>query len=114
MGETTGIAWCEHTFNPWIGCTPISAACDLCCAEVLANRWGLAEWGAGKPRVRTGAANWHKPIVWNKKAAADGVRRRVFCASLADVFDAEVDDQWRIEVMDLIRATPALDWLLLT
>jgi protein gp37 len=41
-------------------------------------------------------------------------RRRVFCASLADVFDNEVDPAWRVDLFKLIRATPNLDWVLLT
>lgn len=41
-------------------------------------------------------------------------RRRVFCASLADVFDNEVPRQWRIDLFRLILDTPNLDWLLLT
>jgi protein gp37 len=114
MGEQTGIEWTDHTFNPWIGCTKVSAACDNCYAESFAKRYGWARWGHGEERKRTSPANWHKPMQWNRAAAAAGVRRRVFCASLADVFDAEVPDQWRIELMDLIRATPHLDWLLLT
>lgn len=41
-------------------------------------------------------------------------RARVFCASLADVFDNAVDPQWRFDLMRLIEQTPNLDWLLLT
>jgi protein gp37 len=41
-------------------------------------------------------------------------RRRVFCASLADVFDNEVDPLWRTDLWNLIEITPRLDWLLLT
>ncbi len=41
-------------------------------------------------------------------------RRRVFCASLADVFDNQWDPQWRADLFDLIGQTPNLDWLLLT
>ncbi len=41
-------------------------------------------------------------------------RRRVFCASLADVFDNAVPAQWRIELFKLIEQTPNLDWLLLS
>ncbi len=41
-------------------------------------------------------------------------RRRVFCASLADVFDNEVPQEWRADLFDLIDATKNLDWLLLT
>lgn len=43
-----------------------------------------------------------------------GRRRRVFCASLADVFDNEASPSWRADLFDLIEKTPHLDWLLLT
>ncbi len=114
MGDTTKIEWCDHTFNPWIGCTPVSGACDHCYAEALAKRWKLADWGAGKPRVRTSPANWRKPYQWDRAALKASVRRRVFSASMADVFDAEVADAWRVELLHLIIETPNLDWLLLT
>ena len=115
MGEVTEISWTDHTFNPWIGCTKVSAACDNCYAEALMDtRWGKVKWGAGQHRVRTNAANWRQPVKWNKKAGEAGVRRRVFCASLADVFDAEVSNDWRDDLFDLIDVTQNLDWLLLT
>ncbi|KUZ78256.1 phage Gp37/Gp68 family protein [Burkholderia ubonensis] len=41
-------------------------------------------------------------------------RRRVFCASLADVFDNAAPPTWRAELFELIMRTPNLDWLLLT
>lgn len=114
MGETTKIGWTDHTFNGWIGCTEVSAECDNCYARTLAKQYGWAEWGAGKPRHRTSVDNWKKPLTWNRKAAAAGVRRRVFSNSLSDVFDAEVANEWRRDLMDLIQVTPALDWLVLT
>ena len=119
MGENTKIAWCDHTFNPWIGCTKVSSGCDNCYAErEFDNRHHRAVWGVGHPRVRTSAANWNLPLRWNRKArAAIAVglpRPRVFCASLGDVFDNEVPDVWREELFELIRITPNLDWLLLT
>lgn len=114
MGEKTAISWTDHTFNPWIGCTKVSPACDHCYAEALAKRYGWAKWGAGEPRKQTSDANWRKPLAWDRAAERDGVRRKVFCASLADVFDAEVKDEWRLGLMVLIRATPNLTWLLLT
>jgi protein gp37 len=115
MGADTKIEWCDHTFNPWIGCTRLSPACDFCYAETLAHRYGWAEWGAGKPRHRTSESTWRQPLAWNRAAQAAGVRRRVFCASLADVFDAEVDAGWRMDLFsNLINVTPWLDWLLLT
>ncbi|MEY2428871.1 MAG: hypothetical protein QOJ40_1756, partial [Verrucomicrobiota bacterium] len=51
---------------------------------------------------------------WNQQALAAGRRIRVFCASLSDVFDSEIDPKWREELWDLIRRTPALMWLILT
>ncbi|AMV00292.1 phage Gp37/Gp68 family protein [Xanthomonas citri] len=144
MAAASKIEWTDSTFNPWIGCTRVSPACDHCYAAVStpARALGVA-WGAGQPRRRTSAANWKLPLRWNARASEFGqcdvcgwrgerkprwavcpacknglmkpARRRVFCASLADVFDNEVDDpQWRIGLLELIAATPDLDWLLLT
>ena len=117
MAEKTGIAWTDSTFNPWIGCTKVSPACDHCYAEAMdrRHRWGGAEhWGPGVPRQRTGKANWRQPEVWNLKAGQLGKRWLVFCASLADVFDNDVPEQWRSDLFHLIIATPNLTWLLLT
>lgn len=111
MGENSGIAWCDHTFNPWIGCASVSPACDRCYARALVNgRMG----GDFDQRSRTALANWRKVIGWNRKAAAQGVRYRVFCASLADWADNQVPIEWLADLLGLIRETPHLDWLLLT
>lgn len=115
MAENSKIEWTDHTFNPWIGCTKVSPACDNCYAEAMMDtRYGRVHWGAGEPRQRTSRANWRKPVQWNNQARADGSRPFVFCASLADVFDNEVDPQWRADLFGLIRATNNLTWLLLT
>lgn len=112
MAETTEIAWCDATFNPWVGCSKVSPACDNCYAEVWAKRSGMAVWGGD--RVRTSAAYWKQPLKWDRLAVGNGRRTRVFCASLADVFDNQVPPEWRDDLWALIRATPHLDWLLLT
>ena len=119
MAENTKIEWTDHTFNPWIGCTKVSPGCDHCYAENLMDtRMGVASWRPGAERVRTKEANWKMPLRWNAQAdafmAQHGRRQRVFCASLADVFDNAVDPQWRADLFALIAATPNLDWLLLT
>jgi protein gp37 len=113
MGENTKIEWCDHSWNPWVGCTKISPACDHCYAESWAKRTGHPELWQGNRR-RTSAANWKQPIKWNREATERGIRFRVFCASLADVFDNACDDQWRADLFGLIRLTPNLDWQLLT
>lgn len=76
------------------------------------HRYGRVKWGPHGERIRTSPANWRKPRQWAK--AANGHRPRIFCASLADVFDNQVPNQWRAELFDMIRDTTELDWLLLT
>jgi protein gp37 len=120
MGEDSKIQWCHHTFNPWHGCVKVSEACKFCYAEVatpvrVKRAHGLELWGADAARDLTSAANWRDPHKWNRDAKAAGVRARVFCASLADVFEDRRDlDGHRERLWDLIEATPHLDWLLLT
>ena len=117
MAENSGIEWTHHTFNPWIGCTKISAACDNCYAAAWDARGlqGLpTRWGPHADRTRT--KTWGQPIRWQKKAKAEGVRYRVFVASLADVFDnhKSILPAWRRELWALIRQCPDLDFLMLT
>ena len=121
MAENSKIEWTDHTFNPWEGCQKVGPGCDNCYAEARNARFGggtAVNWGPGAPRRRTSAANWRKPLQWNAAheafCAAHGRRQRVFCASLADVFDNAVDPDWRLDLFALIVATPNLDWLLLT
>lgn len=120
MAEKSSIAWCRSTFNPWIGCTKIGPGCDHCYAEVStpSRTFGI-KWGAGEPRKRTSPNNWTLPLKWNKQAPDSEFAGRkgfwpVFTASLADVFDNEVTDEWRKDLFDLIEATPNLSWLLVT
>lgn len=117
MAEQSAISWTDATFNPWIGCTKVSlgpkGACELCYAERDNKRRGwVPGWGPGVPRRRT--KTWGEPIKWNRKAAETGCRPRVFCASLADVFDNEVEQSWRDDLWQLLRDTPLLRWMLLT
>lgn len=113
--KNSKIEWTDHTWNPWIGCTKVSPGCMHCYAEALMDkRMGRATWGKGQPRSRTSATYWKGPMTWNKEAAASGTRPRVFCASLADWLDDEVPIEWLADLLDLIRKTPNLDWLLLT
>jgi protein gp37 len=113
MAEHSEISWTDATFNPWIGCTKVSPACDHCYAERDNSRRKWVEgWGPGVPRRRT--KTWGEPVKWNRKAAESGKPIRVFCASLADVFDNEAPQAWRDDLWALIRQTPDLRWILLT
>lgn len=87
MASETKIEWTDHTFNPWIGCTHVHAGCTNCYAEAYAKRYGKAKWGPHGTRVKTSESYWKQPLKWNREAKAAGERRKVFCASLADVFE---------------------------
>lgn len=149
MAENSLIAWTDHTFNPWMGCTKVSDGCKNCYAETMMDeRYRKVKWGPQGKRVRTSMAYWRKALQWNKDSwwecccgwrgsrkdlklrndegalccpMCEGflnlkkTRQRVFCASLADVFEdnPQVAD-WRGELFRLIEKTPNLDWLLLT
>lgn len=113
MAIESAISWTDATFNPWIGCTKVSPACDRCYAarDNERRKW-VDGWGVGVPRRRT--KTWGDPLKWNRQAAITGYRTRVFCASLADVFDNEVEQLWREDLWALIRSTPNLRWMLVT
>ncbi len=142
MAETT-IQWTDYTFNPWVGCQRVSPGCEHCYAENYDKRVGgvplkrraaeaakvgveytraaaergdpLLRWGPKAPRTRTSVSYWKQPLKWDAAAKAAGVRKRVFCASLADVFEDRAElIGWREDLFGLIASTPQLDWLLLT
>lgn len=83
---------------------------------MMDTRFGRVKWGPHGARQRTSRAYWRKPLVWDRAAAASGQRHRVFCASLADVFDNHdsILSEWRADLWRLIWETPHLDWMLLT
>lgn len=120
MGANSKIAWTDHTFNPWWGCTKVSPGCQNCYAETLAHRYLFDVWGPGKARRITSNLYWRQPIRWNRVAEkVIGRPSRVFCGSMCDVFEHQPDNpaylgdlRWRL--YDLIAETPWLTWLLLT
>jgi protein gp37 len=115
MGKNSQIEWTHHTFNPWWGCTKVSTACKHCYAEAWSKRVGQKIWGVKAKRRFFNENHWLDPLKWNSQAKDEGVRFRVFCASMADVFEDRRDlDAWRDKLWSLIARTPQLDWLLLT
>ena len=115
MGKDSSIEWTDHTFNPWWGCSKVSPGWVNCYAETWARRVGTAVWGKDADRRFFGEKHWDEPVKWNAAAALEEKRKRVFCASMADVFELRSDlDKWREKLWELIDETPWLDWLLLT
>lgn len=113
--KNSKIAWTNDTFNPWRGCTKVSAGCENCYAERDSKRYGLNIWGPQAERLIASDKYWLKPMKWNKEAEETGTRRQVFCASFADVFEDRPElKEPRLRLWALINLTPNLDWLLLT
>jgi protein gp37 len=120
-----GISTTGYTFNHVRGCTKVSQGCRNCYADQMSGRnpGTLGVWGPRGTRVIAAESYWRQPLRWNADALAAGERRKVFCASLADVFEG--DDTMPAESREpvaaarerlwgLIEQTPGLDWLLLT
>jgi len=128
MADLTTIEWTAtrrpdgtvlpgYSFNPWRGCQKVSPGCKFCYAEVQSKRNPsvLGEWGPGSARVIAAHKYWLKPERWNAEAQVAGIRRKVFCASIADVFEDRPDlHAPRLQLFDLVRRTPWLDWLFVT
>ena len=138
--KNSAIAWTDHTFNPWFGCSPVSEGCRNCYASDWHRRFRGEPYRGGMKRTRTSAAAWRQPLIWHRQglvcvdcatpwvqragandcecgqAGATGRMRRprVFCASLSDWLDDAVPVEWLADLLGLIHATPNLDWLLLT
>lgn len=122
MSVKTIIAWTDHTFNIAWGCVKISPGCKNCYADTLSSRYGHDVWGVNKPRRKFGDKHWSEPLKWNEDSVAgipgvrgDGFRHLVFSSSMCDIFeDHPTISEEREKLWPLVRATPHLDWQLLT
>ena len=116
--ENSKIEWCDHTFNPWVGCRAVSPGCKNCYAEAIVERFGKNF--ARRSRTK----DWSGPVRWNKLSdrgflisdlgAVEKRRPRVFCLSMGDWLDEAVPIEWLADLLKLMFETPNLDWLLLT
>jgi protein gp37 len=94
----------------------VSPGCAHCYAEVnYSVKMRGIKWGPQGERVLAADSAWKMPLKWDRDAKAAGVRRRVFCASLADVFEDRPELRlWRERLWRLIQQCPNLDWQILT
>lgn len=115
MGKNSSISWTTHTHNCWWGCVEVSPACDNCYARTWAKRCGFDVWGKDAPRRFFGESHWAEPLKWSRAAQKAGERAQVFCMSMGDICERRPDlDRERLKLWPVIKATPYLDWLLLT
>lgn len=126
MGESTAISWTDSSWSPWHGCSKVSEGCKHCYADAFTRRVGHGKrlpviWGVEAERKFMREEHWKLPVRWNRKAARSGIIHRVFCASMADVFEVHalgsINDRMntaRARLWALIEETPHLTWQLLT
>lgn len=109
MGDKTRIAWCDSTWNPVTGCSPVSAGCLNCYAEPMARRLRAM----GLPRYRDGfAVRCHEdaldqPLRWRRP-------RKIFVCSMSDLFHEEVPFAFIDRVMESVAFASQHTFLVLT
>jgi protein gp37 len=102
MGQTSGIEWCDATWNPWMGCKRVSPACAYCYADREMSRYGRDF----DTITRAKDGTFFAPLKWKQP-------KRIFTCSWSDWFIEQADD-WRVLAWDVIRGTPHHTYLILT
>lgn len=92
----------------------VGPGCDHCYAESDAKRFGHDIWGSGKQRRHFGDKHWNEPRKWNRKAKEAGHRMRVFCGSMCDIFDNEIEQKHRDRLWELAQECDWITWQFLT
>lgn len=102
MGDRTGIAWCDATWNPWQGCHKVSAGCEHCYMFREKLQYGQEPDVVvrSKPHTFNLPLRLHAPF-------------RVFTCSWSDFFIREADP-WRDEAWAIIDRTRHLTYQILT
>ena len=117
MGRSTNIEWTEHTWNPFVGCTPASAGCKNCYAMRMANRLsaaGMPQYaGTVRNGVWTGVLNRATDSAMRKPYTISG-NAMVFVNSMSDFFHAAAWPEWQAEALAIISATPHHTYQILT
>jgi len=106
----TKIEWCDETWNPITGCTPISDGCKNCYAAKMANR--LKNNPKTQKKYRNGfEVTFHRNEL-NREFKGKG--KRIFVCSMGDIFHADVNPLWIDYIIEKIRMTPQHTFLMLT
>lgn len=101
MSEKSAIEWTEATWNPWMGCTKVSAGCDNCYMFTEQRRYG------NDPEVvRRSKTKFSDPLKWKEP-------KLIFTCSWSDWFHKDADP-WRDEAWEIIRNTPQHTYQILT
>ena len=98
MGSKTAIEWCDATWNPVTGCSPVGAACDHCYAKLMAERFPKNAGGAKHPfkvTLHEDRLDW--PLHRRKPL-------RIFAGSMTDFFHDDVPIEFIAEIFNTMCA----------
>jgi protein gp37 len=108
MGSKTGISWTDATWNPWQGCTKVSAGCQNCYMYREKEQYGQDPFKV----VRSSPATFNAPLKWARTGKLpEG--SRIFVCSWSDFFHKDADP-WRAEAWEIIRQLPQYSFLIPT
>lgn len=107
--QPTNIEWCDESWNPVTGCTPVSEGCENCYARRMANRLsGRFGYPADDPfRVTFHPDRLDEPVRLKKA-------KRIFVCSMGDLFHEDVQTEWIDDILAVIAACPQHTFLVLT
>jgi protein gp37 len=92
MGDKTKIEWADATWNPVVGCTPVSEGCKNCYAKRIYERFHP---GQSFRKVNCFPEKLMEPSHWRNP-------RNIFVCSMSDLFHDEVPDEFISQVFDVI------------
>jgi len=98
----TKIEWCDWTWNPIVGCSPISDGCENCYAAAISRRFHLP-WGKA-----------HFIPKRLNELLGDGKPGRVFVGSMTDLGHPSVNPEWIKSIALTMRASHHRTYIVLT
>ena len=102
MGKDSAIEWTDATWNPWMGCTKVSAGCKNCYMFREQTRYGH-----DPSVIRRSKTTFRDPLKWEEP-------KRIFVCSWSDFFHEDVQPDLRILAWTIMRNNPRHTFLLLT
>jgi protein gp37 len=108
MGENSKIEWTDTTWNPVMGCTPVSEGCENCYARAMIKRFaGCKGWPDAPGEVTLFPERLEQPLHWSG-------HKRIFIPSMGDLFHIDVRSHWLEDIFATITDCPQHIFQILT